>query len=69
MNQAFIILAILDFMAELFHLTFQLGALTRRYGVPALIALYVVVEMGWDNLTSQEWTVKFHATPLTTGFA
>ena len=54
MNAALMILAVMDFMAELFHLTFQLGALTRRYAVPALVALAVVTHMVWEEI------VKFY---------
>ena len=52
MNAAFIILAIMDFMAELFHLTYQLGALTRQYAVPAHVALAVVTHMLWEEIVT-----------------
>ena len=38
------ILYILDFFAELIHLVFQIGVLTRKYVVPAVVYLYVVIE-------------------------
>ena len=38
------LLFILDFFAEVFHLIFQLGLLTRKYVVPALVFAYVAVE-------------------------
>ena len=69
MNFAFIILAILDIMAELTQLSYELGAVTRRYLVPALVALYVVGEMTWEALTSYEFNVKVYNTPLTSGLA
>ena len=54
MNAAFIILAIMDFMAELFHLTYQCGALTRRYALPVIVAAAVVTHMVWEEI------VKFY---------
>ena len=38
------ILFILDFLAEVFHLVFQIGILTRKYIVPAAVYLYVAAE-------------------------
>ena len=38
------LLMILDFLAEVFHLIFQLGLLTRKYCVPAAVYLYVAAE-------------------------
>ena len=38
------ILHILDIFAELIHLVFQLGLLTRKYVVPAIVYSYVVIE-------------------------
>ena len=69
MNIAFIILSILNIFAELTELTYELGVVTRRYVVPALVATYVVGEMVWDKMTTTEWTVSFRRTPLTTGLA
>ena len=37
-------LAFLDILAELFHLVFQLGLLTRQYFVPAVVYAYVAAE-------------------------
>ena len=37
-------LAFLDILAELFHLVFQLGLLTRQYFVPVVVYLYVAAE-------------------------
>ena len=59
MNIAFILLSILNIIAELTELTYDLGRVTRKYLVPALISLYVIGEMTWDSLTSQEWTMNF----------
>ena len=64
MNTAFFILAIMDFMAEIFHLTYQLGALTRRYGVPVLVGAYVLMDMAWESLTEMEMDIKFYEKPL-----
>ena len=38
------ILFVLDFLAEVFHLVFQLGLLTRKYVVPAFVFAYVAAE-------------------------
>lgn len=38
------ILFFLDFLAEVFHLVFQIGLLTRKYIVPALVFAYVAAE-------------------------
>ena len=38
------LLFILDIFAELIHLVFQLGLLTRKYVVPALVLAYVAAE-------------------------
>ena len=63
------ILSFINIFAELIELTYDLGVVTRRYLVPALVSVYVVGEMAWDKMTTQEWTVKFYNTPLTTGLA
>jgi hypothetical protein len=69
MNIAFIILSILNIFAELTELTYELGVITRRYLIPALVATYVVGEMVWDKCTTQEWKVTVYNTPLTSGLA
>ena len=66
---ALFLLAILDWFAEATQLTYEVGALTRKYAVPAAVALYVLTEMAWDRITSMEYTMKVYNTPLTTGFA
>ena len=38
------LLHILDIFAELLHLVFQVGLLTRKYIVPAAVYLYVAAE-------------------------
>ena len=38
------LLHILDIFAELLHLVFQVGLLTRKYIVPAVVYLYVAAE-------------------------
>ena len=48
------LLYILDILAELIHLVFQLGVLTRKYGVPAAVFAYVAVE------ASVKWILKFY---------
>ena len=38
-------LTILDYTAELIELTYELGALTRKHVVPALVAVYVAITL------------------------
>ena len=38
-------LTLLDYTAELIELTYELGALTRKYVVPALVAVYVAITL------------------------
>ena len=38
------ILFILDFLAEVFHLVFQLGILTRKYLVPVVVFAIVAIQ-------------------------
>ena len=38
-------LTLLDYTAELLELTYELGALTRKYVVPALVAIYVAITL------------------------
>ena len=47
---ALFLLAILDIMAEVTQLTYEVGAVIRKYAVPALVAVYVVVEMAVNSL-------------------
>lgn len=68
MTFAFIILGFMDIFAELIELTYALGSATRKYLVPVIITLYVMGEMIFDKVTSQEFTLKVRATPFTTGF-
>ena len=64
-----IFLYILDILSELIQLVFELGVFCRRYIVPALVFLYVGIEHYYEQLTSQELTLKVYRTPLTTGHA
>jgi len=41
-------LLILDTLAELIHLAYDLGAATRRYVLPGLIATFVLGQMAFD---------------------
>ena len=50
MTIAFIILWVLDMFSELITLTYQAGAVTRRYGVPAVVALAVITHMAWEEI-------------------
>ena len=60
------LLQALDIFAELIHLVYQLGILTRQYIVPAVVYVYVVLEQGHKQLNSlidqhmtQEITLQF----------
>ena len=68
MTFAFIILGFIDIFAELIELTYELGSATRKYMVPVFITLYVLGDMAFDKITSQEFSLKVRATPFTTGF-
>ena len=59
MNFAFILLSILNIMAELTELSYELGSLTRKYIVPAFVAVYVIGEMAWDSLTTVSFDIEF----------
>ena len=59
-------LTLLDYTAELLELTYELGALTRKYMVPALVAIYVAITLTIEyfrgptraqmvNKLTQEW--------------
>ena len=50
MTFAFIILWVLDMFSELITLTFQAGQVTRKYAVPAVVALAVVTHMAWEEI-------------------
>lgn len=62
---SFFILALLDIIAELVQLTFELGTFTRKYVVPALVAVYVAGEIAWDMITSIEIELPTYKTPIT----
>ena len=50
MTFAFILLWVLDMVSELITLTYQAGQVTRKYGVPAVVALAVVTHMVWEEI-------------------
>ena len=58
MTFAYFLLALLDLISEVAHLTYQLGERTRRYGVPVLIGAYVLMDMAWENLTEMEMDIS-----------
>ena len=64
----FTLLFILSLMIEL---TYNLGAWTRQYVMPAVIycavAMYHYATIAWDTLTTQEYKLTVYRTPLTTG--
>ena len=37
------ILSVLDLFSEVIHLVFQVGVLTRQYGVPAVVYVYCLI--------------------------
>ena len=56
-NTTIFILSLLNIVAELTELAYDLGAVTRKYGVPALVAIYVAFDILWDKLTSFEMSI------------
>ena len=72
-NTVIFLLSLLDTFAELIQLTYELGAFTRKYILPAVLfityGVYYYANKLWDYLTSVEYTVKVYNTPLTTGLA
>ena len=56
-NTTIFILSLLNIVAELTELAYDLGAVTRKYGVPALVAIYVASDILWDKLTSFEMSI------------
>ena len=68
-NTILFLLAVLDWVAELTQLTYEVGTLVRKYAVPALVAVYVLCELAWDKVTTYEYNIKFYRTPLTCGLA
>ena len=69
MNFAFIILSILNIIAELTELSYDLGRVTRKHLVPVLVGTYVLVQMGWEALTEMEMDINFGNMRLAGGFA
>ena len=69
MTFALFILSVLNIISELTELSYDLRRMTRRHLVPVLVGTYVLLEMGWDYLTTYEFSVKFRNTPLLTGFS
>ena len=69
MTFAFIILSILNIIAELTELSYDLGRVTRKHLVPVLIGTYVLVQMGWEALTEMEMDINFGNKVLAGGFA
>ena len=49
-----ILFTILLLISDLIETTYDLGRTTRRYGVPAVVYLYCIMEYGWERLTSLE---------------
>ncbi len=59
-------LTLLDYTAELIELTYELGALTRKHVVPAVVAIYVAIIMTIEyfrgpsrNRMIQELTIEW----------
>lgn len=66
-----ILLSILLIISDLIEFTYDLGSYTRKYVLPAVIyvgvGVYHYTLIGWDKLTTTEYTLKVYNTPLTTG--
>ena len=63
------ILFFLDILAELIFATYQLGKVTRKVVIPALVFTYVSIEYVWDICTTVEYDMNFCNRPLAKGFA
>ena len=63
------LLFVLDFIAEVCHMVFQLGVLTRKYLLPALVAAYVAGEIVWEKVTSFEMSLNVETKSLKSGLA
>ena len=66
-NTIIFMLAVLDYIAELIHLTYGLGALTRKVVVPTIAFTIVVCDIVWEYATAEYYTLRVYNTPLTTG--
>ena len=63
------ILFFLDILAEFIFATYQLGKVTRKVMVPALVFTYVSIEFVWDKCTTMEYDMNFCSNTLARGFA
>ena len=50
-NTSIFILAILDYIAELIHLTYEAGALARKIVIPTVVFLYICGEYVWTMVS------------------
>ena len=66
-----ILLQALNTLAIIIELVYDLGIAARKYVLPAVIyvavGVYHYAQIGWDHMTSQEYTLHVYNTPLTTG--
>ena len=58
-NTTIFILAIIDYFAELIHLTYQAGALARQIIIPTVVILYICGEYMWTQLSEFYYSHTF----------
>ena len=52
-----ILFTILLLISDLIETTYDLGVTVRRYGVPAVVYIYCIMERAYDQLTSLDMTL------------
>ena len=58
-NTSIFILAIIDYFAELIHLTYQAGALARQIIIPTVVILYICGEFIWSQVSEFYYSHTF----------
>ena len=58
-NTSIFILAIIDYFAELIHLTYQAGALARKIIIPTVVILYICGEFIWSQVSEFYYSHTF----------
>ena len=58
-NTSIFILALIDYFAELIHLTYQAGALARQIVIPTVVILYICGEYIFTQLSEFYYSHTF----------
>ena len=58
-NTSIFIFALIDYFAELIHLTYQAGALARQIIIPTVVILYICGEYIWTQLSEFYYSHTF----------